>query len=300
MDYPAIIETPENIIANENMREAALKRISDFVENYVPDVESEDGRKDIRSLAFKITKTKTAVDEAGKASMEQYKKAIADITAVKNDTVARLEKLRDKFREPLTKWEEAEKKREEDRKAMRKKLDNAQIVARGTSSYDIEERIQDIIATVPDNDDFKEAKAYCLSVLRSTKIDIEADEKREEERKELAAKQAAIEAEKREFERKQAELEEAVLAMRRENEALQASLEAAQAPKPEPIPEPEPVAIPAPTPEPAQPAPSNSFQPFHPEPHLEVRKKLEQIMHPQVANKLITWIENGEIGLRFS
>src|SRR5574343_73389 len=75
------------------------------------DVTTEKGRDNIRSVAFKIAKTKTAVEKAGKALVEEQKAAVKLVDSERIRLVNEIQSLQDDFRKPLTEFEDLEKER---------------------------------------------------------------------------------------------------------------------------------------------------------------------------------------------
>ena len=87
-----------------------------FIENeiavFVPDLETEKGRKAIAALAYKITRTKAAIDDAGAAMKSEWLKKSQEIDAGRREVREKLDALKEKAREPLTKWEKDEEQRQ--------------------------------------------------------------------------------------------------------------------------------------------------------------------------------------------
>lgn len=79
----------------------------------VPDVETPEGRKAITSLAYKVARSKTTIDDIGKKYVAEQKSAIAMIDGVRKVARDFLDILKVKVRQPLTEWEDAEQKRVE-------------------------------------------------------------------------------------------------------------------------------------------------------------------------------------------
>jgi len=77
----------------------------------VPDVETPNGRKAITSLAYKVARSKTTIDDIGKKYVAEQKAAIAVIDGVRKVARDFLDILKTTVRQPLTDWEEAEQKR---------------------------------------------------------------------------------------------------------------------------------------------------------------------------------------------
>ena len=88
-----------------------LKAIEFEVTANVPDVETPDGRKAITSLAYKIARSKTTIDDLGKGFVAEQKAAIAGIDSVRKSARDFLDNLKAQVRKPLTDWETAEEER---------------------------------------------------------------------------------------------------------------------------------------------------------------------------------------------
>ena len=104
---PAIVFAPggvEKIIADLEATVRATPR----------DMTTEAGRKAINSLAYKVARSKTALDDMGKDLVADIKKQSGAIDAERRVIRDRLDALRDEVRGPLTAWENAEKRRVDD------------------------------------------------------------------------------------------------------------------------------------------------------------------------------------------
>lgn len=101
-----ILQAPEKL-------PAFLSEMRNEIAAHVPDLTTDKGRKAIASLAYKITRTKTAIDAAGKKLNEDARAQISAVDKVRKDVRDRLDALADEVRRPLTEWEEAEKARSE-------------------------------------------------------------------------------------------------------------------------------------------------------------------------------------------
>lgn len=75
------------------------------------DISSEKGRKAIASLAHKVARSKTAIDEAGKALNESKRAEIAVVDADRRWARETLDDLKTEVRKQLTDWEEADESR---------------------------------------------------------------------------------------------------------------------------------------------------------------------------------------------
>lgn len=69
------------------------------------------GREEIRSVSYKIARTKTALDAEGKRLTEGWREATAKVNAERKKSAERLENLQEEVRKPLTEFENKEKAR---------------------------------------------------------------------------------------------------------------------------------------------------------------------------------------------
>ncbi|WP_028456552.1 hypothetical protein [Chitinilyticum litopenaei] len=183
--------------------------------SYVADVTTADGRKTLRSLAVKVARTKTYLDDMGKEYVAELKDLPRLIDGNRKAIRESLDLLKEEVRKPLTEWEA-----EQERIAAEKKA--AEEAAALAERIELDWELADLM-----NREFDRQRA-------------EAEERAEQERKEREARIAAEAAEraKREAEekaaREKAEAEqraaEARLAQERaEREAEEANKRAAEA-----------------------------------------------------------------------
>lgn len=78
---------------------------------FIPITDTAQGRKDIASLAHKISRSKTCLDTLGKNLTEEAQKKVKVVNVERKAMRERLDVLRDKVRAPLNKWEDEEKLR---------------------------------------------------------------------------------------------------------------------------------------------------------------------------------------------
>ncbi|MEN8368554.1 hypothetical protein [Acinetobacter bereziniae] len=96
---------------NTNGIQAIVDQIKAQVSSIVPDVTTVKGRKEIASLAYKVAQSKSAIDAEGKKLKEQYTVVTNKIDADRKFARDELDAERDRIRQPLTDWENAEKDR---------------------------------------------------------------------------------------------------------------------------------------------------------------------------------------------
>lgn len=99
-----------------------IERVETEARSQAPDLTTDRGRKAIASLAFKVAKSKTALDAAGKVLNENARAHINKVDAERRRAWDRLEKLQAEVRAPLTEWEAKEDARVEVIKARVERL----------------------------------------------------------------------------------------------------------------------------------------------------------------------------------
>jgi hypothetical protein len=191
--------------------DALISGIEARVRSHTPDVTTKRGRDEIASLAYAVARSKTALDEAGKALNEDARARIAVVDAERRRIRERLDDLKNEARRPLDEWEATESARVQSLRDRLDRLINAQ--PHEDASAAIANLIHRVEAVVI-GDDWQEmvaaaakAKDATLARLRSQFV---AAAKREEEQAELARLRTEA-AEREAYERARREAEEAAL-----------------------------------------------------------------------------------------
>lgn len=91
--------------------EAIISKVEAEVRAIDRDISTPEGREAVKSLAYKVARSKTALDEMGKDLVAGIKAQAAAIDADRRTIRDRLDALKEEVRGPLTAWEEAEAKR---------------------------------------------------------------------------------------------------------------------------------------------------------------------------------------------
>lgn len=91
--------------------EPVIARIEAEVKARALSVATGKGRDEIKSLAYKVARSKTILDEAGKRLNEDAQAQIAIVNIERRKVVTRLDALKDAVRKPLDDWEQAEQDR---------------------------------------------------------------------------------------------------------------------------------------------------------------------------------------------
>lgn len=114
-----MIELPKQnalqLFVEPNALTAQIEKMRKDALSIVPDLTTKKGRAEIASMAAKVARTKTYLDDAGKQLCDQERSKIdATLSAVLESRKlirAALDDLRDEVRKPLTDWENAEAER---------------------------------------------------------------------------------------------------------------------------------------------------------------------------------------------
>lgn len=116
------------------------------------DLTTEMGRKNIASMAYKVARTKTAIDDAGKQLTADWRKQIGLVDESRREIRNRLDALKDAVRRPLTEWESAKEKRDEDANYLLECIRSASAVTVDDTSETVSDRIEWLQAVTTDED----------------------------------------------------------------------------------------------------------------------------------------------------
>ena len=112
------------IFTNPDGLDKILKEIEAKVSGIVPDISTQKGRKEIASLAYKVAQSKTLIDKLGAELTADWKDRAKKVDVSRKRARDFLDSLKDRVRQPLTEWEEAEAKRIADGEARLKYNDD--------------------------------------------------------------------------------------------------------------------------------------------------------------------------------
>lgn len=198
-------QTPVVVLTDQKSRDDFYAHVQAEVDAFEPDVSTDKGRKAIASLAYKIARTKTAIDAAGKELNDEARQKINAVDAERRAVREHFDALSAKVRQPLTEWEEAEEKRVEFIDNMIAMFRSARIVEMGEDAASIRARGVEIFQTVLDAETFQERldeaqreKDETVGVLKSAMDRAVQSEKEAEELARLRAENEAREQAERE------------------------------------------------------------------------------------------------------
>ena len=106
-------ETALQVYSSANGLDPFLQKIRDEIDSFIPDVATRKGREAIASIAYKVARSKTALDNVGKELVAELKEVPKKIDAERKRMRDLLDGWQAEVRQPLTEWEQ----REEARKA---------------------------------------------------------------------------------------------------------------------------------------------------------------------------------------
>ena len=228
VELPAY-ENALQVFTTEQALDSLYSEVEAKVSGVVYDMSTKKGRDQCASDAYKVARTKHAVEKLGAKLSAEYKEIPKKIDASRRHIKERFDALQEQIRQPLNEWEAAEDARVERHKAFIAQLGDVSHLNDCTAQT-IKQCIEEIEAMVIDDslDEF-EAEAHRVKAkkLEELRAALGAREKYESEQAELARLRAeAEERAKREAEERIAR--EAEERARREAEAkAQAEREAA-------------------------------------------------------------------------
>lgn len=187
-----------------------IAKLESAVKAHVPDVTTKKGRDAIKSLAYNVSRSKTALDDAGKQLNEEARSQIAVVDAARRKIRERLDALRDEARKPLDDWEATEERRVQTLKDRLAALDAGS--ADAMSPVEVIRAVLAEIAAVEIGDDWQEYKAEAEiakgRAVRELTATLASAEQREADADELSRLRAEAEA-RAEEDRKRKDAEEA-------------------------------------------------------------------------------------------
>ncbi|OBT33734.1 hypothetical protein [Klebsiella pneumoniae] len=199
------------VFTNNDQLDPLIELIEKEARSLVPDVTTKKGRDAIASMAHKVARSKTYIDNAGKDLVAELKALPKQIDESRRVVRERLDALKDEVRRPLTEWEaEQERIKAEEAMnalhaealAMNEEFDR-QLAARIESDHEMALLMNDAFDREQAE---KKAEAERLRIAREEEIKRLAEEK---------AKREAAEKAQREIDAAAAREREAILAKER-------------------------------------------------------------------------------------
>ncbi|MBW5935365.1 hypothetical protein [Klebsiella michiganensis] len=190
------------VFTNNDQLDPLIELIEKEARSLVPDVTTKKGRDAIASMAHKVARSKTYIDNAGKDLVAELKALPKQIDESRRVVRERLDALKDEVRRPLTEWEAeqariaAEKAAEAERQRVAREEEIKRQAEEKAKREAAEKAQREIDAAAA-----REREAI-LAKERAERERIEAQQRAEREQREAAEraereKQVAVEAERR-------------------------------------------------------------------------------------------------------
>lgn len=212
------------VFTNNDQLDPLIEAIEKEARSLVPDVTTKKGRDAIASMAHKVARSKTYIDNAGKDLVAELKALPKQIDESRRVVRERLDALKDEVRRPLTEWEaEQERIKAEEAMnalhaealAMNEEFDR-QLAARIESDHEMALLMNDAFDREQAE---KKAEAERQRIAREEEIARQAEEK---------AKREAAEKAQREIDAAAAREREAILAKERAEREQREAVERAE------------------------------------------------------------------------
>ncbi|HIG3590519.1 TPA: hypothetical protein ACYE2S_002575 [Klebsiella pneumoniae] len=221
------------VFTNNDQLDPLIEAIEKEARSLVPDVTTKKGRDAIASMAHKVARSKTYIDNAGKDLVAELKALPKQIDESRRVVRERLDALKDEVRRPLTEWEaEQERIKAEEAMlalhvealAMNEEFDR-QLAARIESDHEMALLMNDAFDRVQAE---KKAEAERQRIFREEEMVRRAEEKakREAEERHRAELEAAARREAEERAAKERAERERIEGIQRAEREKQAAIEA--------------------------------------------------------------------------
>lgn len=196
-------ETALQVYSAANGLDPFLAKIREEIDGFTPDVTNRKGREAIASIAYKVARSKTALDNVGKELVAELKEVPKKIDAERKRMRDLLDGWQEEVRRPLTEWEEAEEARKAKHQAGIDQI-NLRLECRDLDSAELKSNIA-WLESMTIGEDWEEfeaeaarAKDKALAALRDALVVREKYEAEQAELERLRAEAAAREQKERE------------------------------------------------------------------------------------------------------
>lgn len=166
--------------------------------SFAIDTSTEAGRKEAKSLAATVSRSKTLIDEVGKEQNEERNRLNKEVNALRNMAKDRLDALRDQIKAPVVEWEKKEAERVRLHMLNMDTFDLMRVTSDNSSDeiQGVINAVRDIVIDETWEEYEADAKAAKAEALTKFQADLGIARVREDQEKELAELRA--EKEKRE------------------------------------------------------------------------------------------------------
>lgn len=244
--------TPMTVFTTANGPDPIIAAIKNEVAKFTPDISTKTGREEIKSMAYKIARTKTTLDDLGSKLTEDMKKQVKVVDSSRKKIWDELESLQKETRKPLTDWENVEKDRVANLEkrvmtiadlgkvtvqgvkiglaSMKANLETLETMSIDDSWQEFKDRAirEHALAVQSLEREISERERYESEQAELKKLREEAAAREQKDREERIAKEAADKARKEAEEKAQREREQEEIARKEKEKTDQAEFEAQQ------------------------------------------------------------------------
>lgn len=150
---------------------------------------TEDGRAEIKSLAYKVARSKTALDGLGKDFTAELKKVTGAVDADRRQICTRLDALRDEVRAPVDQWEANNALRKTAHERALQAIRDLAVFGDLPTAAKVESRLDDLDDQTAIVRDWQEYQVEANEVFQSVRMSLETAlrdaEKRDRDRADL-------------------------------------------------------------------------------------------------------------------
>ncbi|HCF4089284.1 TPA: hypothetical protein NID97_006714, partial [Pseudomonas aeruginosa] len=196
-------ETALQVYSAANGLDPFLAKIREEIDGFVPDVTTRKGREAIASIAYKVARSKTALDNVGKELVAELKEVPKKVDAERKRMRDLLDSWQAEVRQPLTEWEQREEMRKAKHQAGIDHI-NLRLECRDLDSTELKVNIEWLegLSIGADWEEFEteaaRTKDKALAALREALVAREKYEAEQAELERLRAEAAAREQKERE------------------------------------------------------------------------------------------------------
>lgn len=196
-------ETALQVYSAANGLDPFLAKIREEIDGFTPDVSTRKGRDAIASIAYKVARSKTALDNVGKELVAELKEVPKKIDAERKRMRDLLDGWQAEVRRPLTEWEQADEARKAKHQAGIDQI-NLRLECRDLDAAELKSNIAWLegMAIGAEWEEFEteaaRSKEKALAALRDALVAREKYEAEQAELERLRAEAAAREQKERE------------------------------------------------------------------------------------------------------
>lgn len=137
-------ETALAVFSADKGLEPWLQQIRVEIDGFTPDITSRKGREAIASMAYKVARSKTALDDVGKKLVADLKEIPKKIDAERKRVRDTLDSWQEEVRRPLTEWQAKEDKRVDDHNQAIQRLKDLAVFAETPTAAFVAQIIGDL------------------------------------------------------------------------------------------------------------------------------------------------------------